>query len=83
MRVGVLKRSFEPNPRWSRRSSAINGGLAGIAIAALHQVYHAISNNTPDIIYAYVIGEMVAGVAGGALLFTAISALRNRLKRRR
>jgi hypothetical protein len=77
-----LKRSFEPKPRWSRRTSAINGSLVGIAIVALHQVYHAISNNIPENIYAHVFGEMAAGTGGGALLFTAISIIRNHLKGR-
>jgi hypothetical protein len=77
-----LQRSFEPDLRWSRRSSAIYGGLAGIAIAALHHIYHAISSNIPDNIYAHVIGEIAAGAAGGALLFTAISIIRNHLKGR-
>jgi hypothetical protein len=78
-----LKRPFEPEPKWSLRSSAINGSLSGIALAALHQVYRAISNNIPDNIYAQVIGEMIAGAVGGGILFMAISALRHRLKRRR
>jgi hypothetical protein len=77
-----LKRFFDPKPRWSRRSSAINVSLVGMVIAALHQVYHAISNNIPGNIYAHVIAEMVAGAAGGALLFTAVSIIRNRLRGR-
>jgi uncharacterized membrane protein YdbT with pleckstrin-like domain len=75
-----LKSPSEPG--WSLRSSAVNGGLAGIALAALHQVYSAIAGNIPDNIYAHVIGDFVAGAVGGAILFVAIAALRNHRKGR-
>ncbi|QRM32970.1 hypothetical protein [Microvirga sp. VF16] len=75
-----MKRSVEPTPKWSLRSSAIYGGLAGLAVAAFHQVHHVVFNNIPDDIYTHVIGEMVASVVGGAILFTGVAAFRNWLK---
>ena len=77
-----MKRGSKPEPGWSLWSSAINGALVGIVLAALHQVYHALSSNIPDDIYAHVIGEFVAGAVGGAILFMVISVTKNRLKDR-
>ena len=77
-----MKRGPKPEPGWSLRSSAINGALAGIVLAALHELYHAVSSNIPDDIYVHVIGEFVAGAVGGAILFTVISVIRNHLKGR-
>jgi hypothetical protein len=70
-------RGYEPKPKWSIRSSAANGSLAGVAVAAFHQVHHAIFNNIPEDIYAHAIVEMVAGGVGGAILFAGVAALRN------
>jgi ABC-type uncharacterized transport system permease subunit len=77
-----LKRPSEREPGWSLRGSAINGGLAGIAIAALYQVYSAVTNNIPDNLYVHVFGDFVAGAVGGAILFTVIAFLRNHFKGR-
>ena len=63
-------------------SNARLGGLAGIARASLHHVYHALSNQIPEHIPAHVLGEMAAGAFGGVVVFAIVSALYNRLKGR-
>ncbi|WP_201840354.1 hypothetical protein [Microvirga zambiensis] len=68
-------RGFEPKPKWSLRSSAVNGSLAGLVIAVVHQVHHVISNTIPDNISTHVLGEIIAATARGAILFTG-SAVR-------
>jgi hypothetical protein len=75
-----VKRGFEPEPKWSLRSSAVNGGLAGLAVAVFHHIHHVIFSNMPADIYTHVIGETIAGILGGAILFVGVTALRNWLK---
>jgi hypothetical protein len=58
------------------------GGLAGIAVASLHHVYHALSNQIPENIPAHVLGEMAAGAFGGVIVFAVVSAVCNRIKAR-
>ncbi len=75
-----MKRSFEPERKWSLRSSAVFGGLAGLALAAIHHVHHVIFNHIPKDVYTHVIGETVAGAVGSTILFAGVAALRDWLK---
>ena len=48
---------------------ATGDAVGGAVLAALHQVYSAISNNIPDNLYVHVIGDFVAGAVGGGEQF--------------
>ncbi len=48
-----------------------------MAIATLHIVHHALTNQIPGNIELHALSEMVAGALGGAALFAAGSALCN------
>jgi hypothetical protein len=76
--AGVVIRGNEPTPRLSLTIGAIDGSLAGFAVAILHQVHHAILNNIPDNVIMHLLGELLVAAVGGALLFVGIAALRNR-----
>jgi len=75
-----VRKASEPEPKWSLRSSAFTGCLAGLAVADLHHVDHVISNDIPDSIYTHVIGETIAAAAGGVILFGGVAAYRNWLR---
>jgi hypothetical protein len=61
--------------------SARNGVLFGMAVAPLHQVHHALTQQIPKNILAHVLGEWAAFAIGGAALFTAASAICNLFSR--
>lgn len=61
-------------------SNARFGGLAGIAVASLHHVYHALSNQIPENIPAHVLGEIAIGAFGGVIVCAFVSAVCNRIK---
>jgi hypothetical protein len=61
-------------------SNFLAGALTGIAIVALHHVYHAISGSIPEQVLIHVLGEMIAGGLCGALVLTAFSVICNRIK---
>jgi hypothetical protein len=63
-------------------SGAFYGALAGLAIAVLHQVLHAINYAVPDDLYVHVFGELAIGALGGAALLEAGSAACNWIKGR-
>ncbi|WP_201842408.1 hypothetical protein [Microvirga zambiensis] len=67
--------------KWSLSSCALNGGLIGIAVGAIHQVYRAFTNDIPEEIYMQVVGEVIVAAICGAILFIVIAAIRNRLRR--
>ena len=68
-------------PRWDTAVNARLGGLVGIAVAALNNLYHALSNHIPENLYAHAIGEYVTGALAGAAVFAAVSAIGNWRKR--
>jgi hypothetical protein len=78
-----MNRGLGREKEWSLTSSAVYGCLTGIAVTSFHHVHQAISNDIPDNIYAHVLGGMIAGSLGSAILFVLIAAIRNRLRRRR
>ena len=68
---------------WNITSSARYGGLSGVAVASLHHVHHALTNDIPGNIAAHVIGEMSIGILAGVSLFTAVAVVQNALVRKR
>ena len=79
MSTGMKKKHTSVRP-WHTPSSVVDGGLAGIAAASLHHVYHAITNQIPDNIAGHVLAELAAGALGGVILYMAFAALCNRLR---
>jgi hypothetical protein len=65
--------------KWSLPSSTLHGGLIGIAVGALHQIYRAVTNDIPEDIYTRVVGEVLVWAISGAILFVIIAIIRNRL----
>jgi hypothetical protein len=78
-----MKRGPGLEEKWSPSSSAVYGCLIGVAVAAYHQVHHAISDDIPDNVYTHMFGELIAAGSGGAILFASVTALRNWLCRTR
>jgi hypothetical protein len=77
-----MKQPIEPEPMWSRSTSAVYGWLSGIAVSAVHQVHFVVSNDVPNDAYMLVVGELAAGAFSGAILFVVVASLRNHLRRR-
>ena len=67
---------------WSLSTSAVYGWLSGIAVSALRQIHFVVSNDVPNDAYMRVVGELIVGACGGAILFAVIASLRNHLRRR-
>jgi hypothetical protein len=65
------------------KSGAFYGSLLGLAVASLHHVYHALTLDIPENLYAHVFGELAAGAAGSAALFVVGSAICNWIKERK
>jgi hypothetical protein len=78
----MKKRHRQQGP-WRVADRAYYGSLLSLAIVPFHHIHHAVSGDIPDDPFLHVIGEVIAGSFGGALLFTAISAARNWHKARR
>ncbi len=70
------KRNLEQGP-WRIPDEAYCGSLLSLAIVPFHHIHHAVSGDIPEDPLLHVIGEVIAGSTGRALLFSAISALRN------
>ncbi|WP_201832699.1 hypothetical protein [Microvirga zambiensis] len=66
---------------WSISSSAVYGWLTGIAVGGLHQVHFALSHDNPDNGFLRVVGVLIVGGCGGAILFAGIAMLRNQRDR--
>ncbi|KLK92516.1 hypothetical protein AA309_14380 [Microvirga vignae] len=78
-----MKRELGSEQNCSASRSAVDSGLIVLAVATFRQTHHAISTNTPEDIDTHVIGKWFAGTLGRAILLVVITALRNRLDRRR
>jgi hypothetical protein len=78
----MKKRNRQQGP-WRIPDESYYGSLFALAIVAFHHIHHAVSGDIPEDPLLHVIGELIAGSFGGALLFSAISALRNWHKARR
>ncbi len=78
----MKKRDSQQEP-WRIPDGAYYGSLLSLAVVAFHQIHHAVSGDIPEDPFLHVIGEVIAGSLGGALLFTAISAVRIWYKARR
>ena len=78
----MKKRNRQQGP-WRIQDNSYYGSFFALAIVAFHHIHHAVSGDIPEDPLLHVIGEVIAGSFGGALLFRAISALRNYRKARR
>ncbi len=72
-----MTRRCSSKPCCDNAYSTRTGGLIGMAVATLHIVHHALTNQIPENIELHAFSEMVAGTLGGAALFAAGSALCN------
>lgn len=61
--------------------NALYGGLLGMAVASLHHVQHALTNQIPENIPAHILGEFAVAACGGAIAFVVVSLICNRLRR--
>ncbi len=77
-----MKPSIEPEPMWSRSTSAVYGWLIGIAVSALRQIHFVVSKKMAHNAYWLVVGELAAGALGGAILFAVLASLQNHLRMR-
>jgi hypothetical protein len=67
-----MNRGSEPEQRWSPSSSTVYGGLKGMIAKAVHHIQHVLSNGIPEDVYAHVLGEMMVGAFGGAILLPSL-----------
>ena len=77
----LMRKRCTSAPCWDTAGNARLGALVGIAVAALNMIYHALSDQIPENLYAHVIGEYVTGALAGAAVFAAVSAIYNWRKR--
>ncbi len=52
-----------------------------MAVASLHHVQHALTNQIPENIPAHILGEFAVAACGGAIAFVVVSLICNRLRR--
>jgi hypothetical protein len=57
---------------WSLTSNAVCGCLIGMIAKSLHHIQHALSVGIPEGVYAHVLGEMMVGAFGGAILLPSL-----------
>ena len=77
-----MKQPIELEYMWSVSTGAVYGWLIGIAVSALRQIHFVVSQEVPNDAYMRVVGELIVGACGGAILFVVIASLRNHLRMR-
>lgn len=77
-----MKTGLRPEQNCSASRGAVDDGLIGIALTALHQIHHTVANDIPNDVYQHILGEWIVGPLSGAILFAVITALKKQLKKR-
>jgi hypothetical protein len=72
-----MKKRSRQKANWKIPDGAYYGSLLSLAIVPFHHIHHAVSGDIPEDPFLHIIGEVIAGSLGGALLFSVISVARN------
>ena len=70
--------------KWEIGGFAFVGATLGMFLAVVHEVYQASSGELSElelVSFGHIIGQVIAGGAGGALLLAVVASLHNRLAR--
>ncbi len=74
-----MVKPLRPTLTSSISASLRYSGLTGFALSVVHQIYSSFSMQIPENVYTHVVGASLFGAISGAVLFSAIASLRNRI----